>query len=121
VKVEALVPANPSGSLVRWLYDVADLLERERPTRKSGPPYSVARVFVSRIAAIWRALGLNPGLAYNFSLHPSTADRIGRGGRLESLFQRYCRATLTALGDPRTISARQVANYKKNIKEQRRR
>jgi hypothetical protein len=105
---------QPSRWLVRWLDNVADLLERERPAPKQGPPRAISQVFVSRIAMILRALGLNPGLAYDFFLHPANEDRIGRGGRVESRFQRYCRAALTAAGDPTEISARQVANYKRN-------
>ena len=62
----------------------------------------------------WSENGLNPGLAYNFNLHPADDDRIGRGGQVESRFQRYCRAALTAIGDPRKVSARQVVNYKRN-------
>ena len=58
-------------------------------------------------------IGTEPGLAYDFFLHPADDDRIGRGGRVESVFQRYCRAALTAVGDFTEISARQVANYKK--------
>jgi hypothetical protein len=112
VKVEGMV--RPSRSLVHWLDNVANLLERERPARKQGAPRSISQVFVSRIATIWQALGLNPGLAYNFFLHPANDDRIGRGGRVESAFQRYCRAALTAVGDPTEISARQVINYKRN-------
>jgi hypothetical protein len=103
-----MVQTIPSRSLVRWLDDVAGLLDQERPARNRGAPPSIARVFVSRVAAIWRTLGLNAGLAYNVFLHPD-----GRGGRVESRFQRYCRAALTAVGDSRTISARQVANYKR--------
>jgi hypothetical protein len=57
-------------------------------------------------------LGLDAGLAYNFLLHPAAGGEIGRGGRVESSFQRYCRAALTAFGDPTEISARQIANYK---------
>jgi hypothetical protein len=114
VKVEGMVPANPSRSLVRWLDKVADLLEREQPALKRGTPRSISQVFVSRIATIWRTLGLNAGLAYNFFLHPANDDRIGRGGRVESAFQRYCRAALTAVGDSTEISARQVVNYKRN-------
>src|SRR5262249_965464 len=102
VKVEGMV--RPSRSLVHWLGNVPDLLERERPARKQGAPRSISQVFVSRIATIWRALGLNPGLAYDF----------GRGGRVESAFQRYCRAALSAVGDSTKISARQVVNYKRN-------
>jgi hypothetical protein len=112
VKVEGMV--RPSRSLVHWLDNVANLLERERPARKQGAPRSISQVFVSRIATIWQALGLNPGLAYNFFLHPANDDRIGRGGRVESAFQRYCRAALTAVRDATEISARQVVNYKKN-------
>jgi hypothetical protein len=112
VKGEGMV--RPPRSLVHWLDNVADLLERERPARKRGAPRSISQVFVSRIATIWRTLGLNPGLAYNFFLHPANDDRIGRGGRVESLFQRYCRAALTAVGDPTEISARQVVNYRKS-------
>jgi hypothetical protein len=114
VKVEAMVQAIRSRSLLRWLEEVADLLERERPARTRGAPRSVARVFVSRVGAIWRTLGLNPGLAYDFFLHPADGDRIGRGGRVESRFQRYCRAALTAIGDPTEVSARQVVNWKRN-------
>jgi len=103
VKVEGMV--RPSRSLVYWLDNVADLLEWERPARKQGAPRSISQSFVSRIATIWHALGLNPGLAYNF-----------RSGRVESAFQRYCRAALTAVGDSTKISARQVLNYKRNRK-----
>jgi hypothetical protein len=112
VKVEGMVPANPSRSLVRWLDKVADLLEVEQPARKRGAPRSISRAFVWHIATIWRTLGLNPGLAYSFFLHPANDGRIGRGGRVESSFQRYCRAALSAVGDPTEISARQVVNYR---------
>src|SRR5215831_20961620 len=114
VKVEAMVQDDPSRSLVSWLDNVARLLERERPARKRGAPRAIPQVFVSRIATIWRTLGLKAGLAYNFFLHPANEDSIGRGGRVQSRFQRYCRAALTAVGDPRVISARQVVNYKRN-------
>jgi hypothetical protein len=88
--------------------------ERERPARKRGAPRAIQQVFVSRIATIWRTLGLKAGLAYDFFLYPANDDHIGRGGRVESTFQRYCRAALTAVGDPTEISARQVVNYKRN-------
>jgi len=114
VKVEAVVQDNPSQSLVSWLNDVAGLLERERPARKRGAPRSISQAFVSRIATIWRSLGLKAGLAYSFFVHPADEDCIGRGGRVESTFQRYCHAALTAVGDPTQISARQVVNYKRN-------
>ena len=51
VKVEGMVQTIPSRSLVRWLDDVAGLLDQERPARKQGAPPSIARVFVSRVAA----------------------------------------------------------------------
>lgn len=117
VKVEESVQAVPSRSLARWLDNIADLLEQERPARKRGAPVSLAQAFVARIATIWRSLGLKPGLAYNFSLYPVTDDCIGRGGRVESAFQHYCRAALTAVGDPTEISARQIANYKRQQKQ----
>jgi hypothetical protein len=109
VKVEPMVQAIPSRSLVPWLDDVANLLDRQRPARKRGAPPSITQAFVSRVAAIWRTLGLKPGLAYNHDLHPASGDQIGRGGRVDSRFQRFCRAALSAVGDPRRISARQVA------------
>jgi hypothetical protein len=117
VKIEELVQAVPSRSLARWLDNLADLLEQERPARKRGAPRSLAQAFVVRIATIWRSLGLKPGLAYDFSLYPATDDCIGRGGRVESAFQRYCRAALTAVGDATEISARQIANYKRQQKQ----
>jgi hypothetical protein len=114
VKVERMLQTNHSRSLVRWLKNVADLLEREQPIGKQGAPRSTTQAFVSRVGRIWRTLGLNPGLAYNLFLHPATDNRIGRGGRVASAFQRYCRAGLTAVGDFTEISARQVVNYKRS-------
>jgi hypothetical protein len=113
VEVEGILRTKSARSLVHWLDDVADLLEREGSARKRGAPRALSQVFVARIARIWRPLGLNPGLAYDFFLHPANDDRIGRGGRIESAFQCYCRAALTAVGDCTEISARQVANYNK--------
>ena len=109
---EAMLTAKPSRSLVGWLNHIADLLEDEQPAHKRGAPRSISRIFVARIATIWRPLGLKPGLAYDSFLHPADEDRIGRGGRVESTFQRYCRAALSAVADSTKISARQVTNYK---------
>ena len=118
VSVEDLMQqTKPPTSLVHWLNGLVDLLDLARPTGRVGAPHSTTRAFVSRMAAIWRSLGLNVGLAYNFFLHPATDNKIGRGGRVESSFQRYCRAALTAFGDPTKVSARQIANYK-NMRSQ---
>jgi hypothetical protein len=114
VQVETMFHDDPSRSLATWLADVGHLLEQERPARKRGAPRAISQVFVSRIATIWRTLGLQVGLAYNFFLHPANDDRIGRGGRVQSRFQRYCRTALTAVADPTEISARQVVNYKRS-------
>jgi hypothetical protein len=116
VKVEGLMQqAKPS--LVPWLDQLVELLHRERPTRKRGAPRAITRVFVSRTAAIWQTLGLNPGLAYNYFLYPATDKEIGRGGRIESRFQCYCNAALAAFGDFTTISARQVSHVKKGRRD----
>jgi hypothetical protein len=117
VKVEGMAHTNPSRSLMRWLDNVADLLEREGSVRKRGAPRAISQAFVTRIATIWRTLGLNPGLAYDFFLHPANDHRIRRGGRVESAFQRYCRSALSAVGDFTKISARQVDNYKRNKRD----
>jgi Bacteriophage Sf6, terminase small subunit-like len=112
IEVERLMQhAGTSTSLSAWLISLADLLVQERPARKLGAPRSQLQLFVWRVAAIWRRLGLRPGLAYNFFLHPGGQDR--RGGRIESGFQSYCRAALAAFGDFSEISARQVENAKK--------
>jgi hypothetical protein len=118
VTIEGVLQANSSRSLVGWLDDVAGLLDRNRPARKRGAPRSLTQIFVSRVAAIWRTLGVNPGLAYDFFLRPATDERIGRAGRIEGGFQRYCRAALTAVGDYREVSARQVVNYKRTLARQ---
>ena len=113
VKIEDLVQKlKLTISVVGWLNCIADLLDRERPQRKRGAPRSTLQILVRRVAAIWRRLGLRPGLAYDFNLHPGEHDRIGRGGRIDSGFQRYCSSALAAFGDTTKISARQVANAK---------
>jgi len=109
VKVEAMLASRPARSLGSWLAHVADLLKEEQPARKRGAPRSISRIFVSRIATIWRTLGLNPGLAYDFFLCRGDTER---GRHVESAFQRYCRVTLSAVRDSTEISARQVTNYK---------
>jgi hypothetical protein len=112
LKVEGLLQqSKPSTSLVQWLNRLVDLLDRCRPAGKVGAPRSITQAFVLRIATIWRSLGLSAGLAYDFLLSSATDGQI-HGGRVESSFQRYCRAALTAFGDPTKVSARQVANYK---------
>jgi hypothetical protein len=117
IEVERLMQqAGTSTSFGAWLVLLADLLAQERPARKLGAPRSQLQLFVSRVAAIWRRLGLRPGLAYNFFLHPGGQDRIGRGGRIESGFQSYCRAALAAVGDFSEVSARQVENAKKRYR-----
>ncbi len=113
LKIERLVQqSKPSASLVEWLNRLVDLLGRSRPVRKIGAPRSITRAFVLRVATIWRSLGLPVGLAYNFFLHPGTGGENWRGGRVESRFQRYCRAALMTFGDPTKISSRQITNYK---------
>jgi hypothetical protein len=108
VEVERLMQkAGRTASLSGWLTLLADLLLQERPARKVGAPRSRLQLFVRRVASIWRRLGLRPSLAYNYLLYP------GRGGRMESGFQSYCRAALAAFGDFSLISARQVENAKK--------
>jgi len=114
IEVERLMQqVGTSRSCSAWLVSLADLLGQERLARKLGAPRSQLQLFVSRVAAIWRRLGLRPGLTYNFFLHPGGPDRVGRGGRIESGFQSYCRAALSAFGDFSEISARQVENAKK--------
>jgi hypothetical protein len=117
VKVERLMQkAGRMTSLSGWLILLADLLLQERPARKLDARRSQSQLFVWRVASIWRRLGLKPGLTYNFFLHPPDHNRIGRGGRVESGFQSYCRAGLAAFGDCSEISARQVENTKKRYR-----
>jgi hypothetical protein len=117
VKVERLMQeAGLMTSLSGWLTSLADLLVQERPARKLGAPRSQSQLFVWRVASIWRRLGLRPGLTYNHFLHHAVQDRIGRGGRIESGFQCYCRTALAAFGDFSVISARQVENANKRYR-----
>jgi len=111
-EVERLMQGNHAKSLIAWLRRLADLLEQNRPEAKIGAPHSLLQPFLRRVRPIWIELGLEAGLAFDFSLHPATEDRIGRGGRVESGFQSYCHAALTAFGDVSKISARQVVNAK---------
>jgi hypothetical protein len=113
VKVEDIVQhAKLPTSLAEWLNRLGDLVDQERPARKQGAPSSATQVFVQRVAAIWGGLGLDVGLAYDF-LHRRSGDEVGRGRHVESRFQRYCHAALSAVGDSTKVSARQVVNYKK--------
>ena len=86
VKVEAMVQDNPSRSLASWLDNVAGLLERERPARKRGAPSSISQVFVSRIATIWRVLGLKAGLLMMFFSTPPMTTALGAVGASRALF-----------------------------------
>src|SRR5207248_10793942 len=71
IEVERLMQqVGTSRSCSAWLVSLADLLGQERLARKLGAPRSQLQLFVSRVAAIWRRLGLRPGLTYNFFLHP---------------------------------------------------
>jgi hypothetical protein len=117
VKVECIMQkAGRMASLSGWLTLLADLLLQEPPACRVGGPHSQSQLFVWRVASIWRRLGLRPGLAYNHFLHPGEQDRIGRGGRIASGFQDYCRDALAAFGDSSVISARQVEIAKKRLR-----
>src|SRR5262245_2782375 len=75
MQIEGLMQeSKPPTALVQWLNRIVDLLGRYRPARKAGAPRSITQAFVLRIAAIWRSLGLNVGLAYDFFLHPATSN-----------------------------------------------
>lgn len=112
LKVEDLMQQRQHSSLQEWLIELIELLDEHRPVRKRGAPRAIMSVFVSRVAEIWRSLGLEPGLAYYFLLPEADGEVNTRGGRKPSRFQRYCHAALCAFGDTRMVSARQVNNYK---------
>lgn len=81
-----------------WLRYAASLLDRERP--RGRPPYSPMRRFAFPVAKIWRERGLRVGLAHKCEGY--------RGGPVDSRFQRYCHAALTAVGLTDRVSAHLV-------------
>jgi hypothetical protein len=70
------------------------------------------RKFVVPVAKIWRELGLKVGSAFKDDLHPGGRDG-GHGGPVNSRFQRYCHAALSAFGMTDRISADLVRAIKK--------
>jgi hypothetical protein len=84
-----------------WLRHVASLLDRERP--RGRPPYLPMRRFAFPVAEIWKDRGLRVGLAH---------DGI-RGSPVDSRFQRYCHAALTAFGLTGRVSADLVQTIQK--------
>jgi hypothetical protein len=88
-----------------WLRHVASLLDHERP--RFRPPYSLMRKFAFPVAKIWRERGLTVGRAYKYNLHLAGRDGY-RGGSVDSRFQRYCRAALTAVGLTDKVSSHLV-------------
>jgi hypothetical protein len=88
-----------------WLRHVASLLDHERP--RFRPPYSLMRKFAFPVAKIWRERRLTVGRAHQHDLHPAGRDGH-RGGAVDSLFQRYCHAALTAVGLTDRVSAHLV-------------
>jgi hypothetical protein len=100
---------KPRPFSTAWLYHVASLLDRERP--RCRPPYSPVRRFAFPVAKIWRERGLRVGRAYKYDLHDAGRDGY-RGGAVDSRFQRYCRAALTAIGLTDKVSAHLVQTAK---------
>ncbi len=104
VEVERIMRNSRSPtSLVGWLTSLIELLGQERPVRRRAR--SVDRQFGLRVASILAPLNIKPTGLYS----AYAESQVG------SIFQRYCNAALSAFGDDRRISRRQITNLKTAI------
>jgi hypothetical protein len=101
VQVEAHLRRLSRGkSALQFLRHLKTGLVKFNPRSKKGRLPAITRVFAHQIAGIWIGLGL----------------RVGRAATdYDSVFQRFCRHTLAAVGEHSGVSRRQVRNLQNKI------
>jgi hypothetical protein len=101
VQVEAHLRRLSRGkSALQFLRHLKTGLAKFNPRSKKGRSPATMRVFAHRIAGIWIGLGL----------------RVGRAAtEYDSVFQRFCRHALAAVGEHSGVSRRQVRNLQNKI------
>jgi hypothetical protein len=109
--VERRIRSSPIRSCVELFQVLPNLLglEEFRPPTRRGAPRFLLREYVKDIHRIWLRLNLTARRNYYVgSKRVSDKDR-----HVQSLFQKFCNAALTSVGDPTEISIRQVSNLKR--------
>ena len=101
VQVEAHLRRLSRGkSVLQFLRHLKTGLVKFNPRSKRGRSPAIMSVFAHRIAGIWIGLGLRVGRAATES---------------DSVFQRFCRHALAAIGQHSGVSRRQVRNLQNKI------
>jgi hypothetical protein len=94
--------AAAKTSANEFLRHLAVLVGRFLPRSRRGRLPTLQRHYIGQVGKIWRTLGLTIGRAY---------DGV-KGKSVASSFQQYCSAGLSAVGDDRKISGRQIRAIK---------
>jgi hypothetical protein len=90
------------GQAIAFLNHFIGLLKEYRPTVETRRPPAIQGRYLRNVAKIWSRFGLNVGRAHDGAKIES----------VESVFQRFSRLALLAVGDNSSISDRQIANLK---------
>jgi hypothetical protein len=108
-RIEQRIKNSRSLSSVELIRGLPELLRDFRPTRRGAPRFLLQK-YVRDIHRIWLRLNLTARRNYYVgSKRVSDKDR-----HVQSLFQKFCNAALTSVGDPTEISIRQVSNLKRD-------
>jgi hypothetical protein len=116
-RVERRIKSSPSRSCVELFRALPNLLglDEFRPPPRRGAPRFLLREYVRDIDCIWLRLNLTGRRRY-----AEYVESEIRGRHVDSPFQIFCNAGLCSVGDPTTISIRQVSNLKRGAAKKRR-
>ena len=109
-RVEQRIKSLPIRSCIELFRVLPGLLglDEFRPPPRRGAPRSLLREYVIDIDRIWLCLNLTGRRRYI-----EYVDREIGGQHIDSPFQIFCNAALCSVGDPTTISIRQISNLKR--------